>query len=138
MTERSWPVTVCTRVTRDGVTVGVSQRSGWLVTMETAALRQTMQLCSGCVHVSRELMFCCMGVGTAGTLWVQGCSSQTLSGILNQGLHFLKIIGRALMLFFCNFKAIITKQRHGHNVKISKLLVELGTYQAYTKRHPMS
>ena len=27
-------------------------------------------------------------------------------------------------------------QRHRHNVKVSKLLVGLRPYQAYTKRHP--
>ena len=37
---------------------------------------------------------------------------------------------------FHNFKAILTMQRHRHNVKVSKLLVGLRPYQAYTKRHP--
>ena len=37
---------------------------------------------------------------------------------------------------FRNLKAILTMQRHiGMLFKFSKLLVGLGTYQAYTKRH---
>ena len=54
---------------------------------------------------------------------------------MNRGDTFWKLLV-GLYVNFRNFKAILNMQRHRHNVKIYKLLVGLGPYQAYTKCHP--